>query len=216
MSLLGFRGPTAKLFALRLAQPEIALVSKPGAGKIVIGWSGSSSTNIYVNDVVPVLNRLALREEFLFLVISNDLGGIDQDRMKGYEFRFIEWDKNREVKNLQKMDIGLMPLRHDPWARGKCALKALQYMAIGIPVVSSPVGVNADIIQDGINGFLADTEEEWFQKLEFLIKNPEARRQAGQKARAAVEKEYSIAIQFPRFKECLENIFEEKLAGHSR
>ena len=91
-----------------------------------------------------------------------------------------------------------MPLPDDAWSRGKCGLKALQFMALGIPVVCSPIGVNTVIVQDGENGFIAATEEEWIQKLRQLLQSAQLRNRFGQTARAAVEQTYSARTQAPR------------------
>jgi glycosyltransferase involved in cell wall biosynthesis len=91
-----------------------------------------------------------------------------------------------------------MPLADDEWAKGKCGLKVLQYMACGVPVVASPVGVNREIINDGENGFLAATDKEWLEKLSLLASNEELRRKIGQKGRETVEKHYSLKLWGPR------------------
>ena len=91
-----------------------------------------------------------------------------------------------------------MPLPDESWSKGKCGLKALQYMALGIPTICSPVGVNSDIIQDGENGFLASTEEEWIAKLKLLIHSPEKRLLLGKAGRLTVEEKYSAIVQAPR------------------
>ena len=178
--------------------------SKAGP-RIVIGWSGSSSTNFLVNQVIPVLNRLAEKYTFDFYVMSQGLKGIETQKMKGYGFRFFEWSEKTEMGMLEKIDIGLMPLEDSPWARGKCGLKALLYMALGIVPVCSPVGVNPEIIQDGINGFLAGGPEEWFEKLRLLIEDPPLRERMGREARTTVEKRYSIRGHFTALKAVIEN-----------
>src|SRR5690606_19473850 len=88
------------------------------------------------------------------------------------EVQFIAWSKQTEIAALSKFDIGIMPLPDDDWARGKCGFKGLQYMSLGIPCVMSPVGANKDIVNDNENGFLADSQEEWFDKLSKLIEDP--------------------------------------------
>jgi glycosyltransferase involved in cell wall biosynthesis len=90
------------------------------------------------------------------------------------------------------MDIGIMPLADNEWSKGKCGFKLIQYGALGIPSVTSPVGVNTDIIQDGVNGYLASTDEEWVEKLSLLIKNEDLRKQLGKAGRKTVEDQYSV------------------------
>ena len=102
-------------------------------------------------------------------------------------------------KDLSEIDIGIMPLPDDEWAKGKCGFKGLQYMAMEIPSVMSPVGVNTEIINDGVNGFLASTEEEWIEKLSLLIESPELRRKFGVKGRQTVVENFSVDSQKQRY-----------------
>ncbi len=103
-----------------------------------------------------------------------------------------------------------MPLPDNPWSRGKCGLKALQYMALGIPTVCSDVGVNADIIRDGDNGFLAATEEEWVEKLRRLLRSAQLRQQLGRAGRATVEARYAAQVQAPRVYRILESVVADR------
>jgi glycosyltransferase involved in cell wall biosynthesis len=104
------------------------------------------------------------------------------------------------------MDIGLMPLPDDPWSKGKCGLKALQYMALEKPTVCSPVGVNTDIIQDGQNGLIATTDDEWIAKLKSLLSSSALRNQLGEAGRATVCEKYSARVQAPRVAEIFESL----------
>ena len=104
----------------------------------------------------------------------------------------LPWRKATELDDLRAMDIGIMPLPDDEWARGKCGLKGLQYMALGIPTLMSPVGVNSDIIRDGTNGFLATTTQNWVDKTSRLIDDAELRRTMGLAARKTVVDHYSL------------------------
>jgi glycosyltransferase involved in cell wall biosynthesis len=114
------------------------------------------------------------------------------------------WTPEREIAYLQHADIGLMPLHNTPRARGKCAFKALQYMAVGTPVVLSPVGMNAEVVEDGVTGYLADTPEEWKAKLARLITDPALRERMGRAARERVREHYSHEVYFPVLKGVLE------------
>jgi glycosyltransferase involved in cell wall biosynthesis len=102
------------------------------------------------------------------------------------------------VEDLSDFDVGLMPLTNTEWERGKCGLKALQYMALGIPAVVSPVGVNTEIVRDGENGLLAPSERDWERALESLLTDPALRRRLGAAGRASVESGYSARVQAPR------------------
>ena len=162
---------------------------KPAKRAVVIGWSGSFSTLKHFTGIVPVLKRIKekYQDQVRFKVIGDpeyrnpELGIIGQ-----------KWQAATEVEDLQEIDIGIMPLPDNEWARGKCGAKGLQYMGVAVPTVMSPVGVNTAIITDGINGFLAGTEEEWFTKLSQLIDSPALRSQLGQAGRETVVKHYSV------------------------
>lgn len=154
---------------------------------VVIGWTGTHSTIQYLDFLIPILNRLAQRFEFTFLVIS--------DRKPAFTLsclQYIPWNKVTEREDLLRMHIGVMPLRDDTWAQGKCGFKALQYMALGIPAVASPVGVNTTIITASVNGFLCQTEDEWEQALAYLLQQPQLRQGMGKAARQRVEAHYSV------------------------
>jgi glycosyltransferase involved in cell wall biosynthesis len=104
----------------------------------------------------------------------------------------ISWKKENEIEELNEIDIGIMPLPDNEWAKGKCGLKGLQYMALQIPAIMSPVGVNSEIIDDGINGFLASTKDEWVSKLSLLIDSKELRVKLGEEGRKTVIDKYSV------------------------
>jgi glycosyltransferase involved in cell wall biosynthesis len=110
----------------------------------------------------------------------------------------ISWSRDREVADLQSLDVGMMPLPDDPWARGKCGFKIIQYMACAVPAVASPVGANRDIVVDGETGLLVEEPAEWRAALERLAANPELRRSVGQAGRARVEQRYSREAVAPR------------------
>jgi glycosyltransferase involved in cell wall biosynthesis len=104
----------------------------------------------------------------------------------------VSWSLATETKDILSFDVGIMPLRDDAWSRGKCAFKALQMMALGIPVVASPVGANREVIQDGVNGFLADGAEEWAARLSSLAESPKLREEIGQRGRGTAISRYSL------------------------
>ena len=167
--------------------------SKVAADPPVIGWSGSYSTVQHLNTVRRVLMRLAEKEKFRLRVIGTSSYQID-----GVEVEAMAWRPDTEVADMRAIDIGIMPLPDDEWARGKCGLKALQYMALGIPSVCSPVGVNPKIIRDNENGLLAATEDEWIDKLTRLLHSPSLRARLGKAGRATVEAGYSMTMHAPR------------------
>ena len=175
--------------------------SKAASDPPIIGWSGSYSTVQHLDTLRGALQRLAREERFRLRVI-----GTPNYELEGVEVEAMPWRVETETADLGAMDIGVMPLPDDRWSKGKCGLKALQYMALGIPTVCSPVGVNTDIIRDGENGLIADTEDEWVEKLKQLLRSADLRRRLGLAGRATVEDSYSALAQAPRVYQILESV----------
>jgi glycosyltransferase involved in cell wall biosynthesis len=123
--------------------------------------------------------------------------------LEGVNVRFVPWRERTEFKDLLAFDVGIMPLEDTAWSRYKCGLKILQYMAIGIPAVASPVGVNSDIIRTGENGFLPESSSDWVQILQHLTSHQELRLRIGAAGRRTVEQSYSVESQLPRLVEVL-------------
>lgn len=159
------------------------------ADVVTIGWSGSITTIQHFNYAINVLKTLKQKyqDKIAIKVIGDGNYRNQEINIKGQPWRI-----ETELQDLCSFDIGIMPLPNDEWTKGKCGLKGLQYMSLEIPTIMSPVGVNSEIIQDGQNGFLADSDDEWVHKLSLLIENPELRKQLGQNARQTVEKYYSV------------------------
>jgi glycosyltransferase involved in cell wall biosynthesis len=169
----------------------------------VIGWSGSFSTVQHLDTIRDALLELAKRHRFKLRVM-----GTPQYEIKGVEIEAMQWTAESEVEDLGVMDIGVMPLPDEAWSKGKCGLKALQYMALGIPTVCSPVGVNTEIIQDNVNGMIADTPFEWIDKLSELIIDRELRRRLGDAGRKTVVEKYSALVTAPRVYELFKSVVE--------
>lgn len=160
---------------------------------LIIGWVGLPYNFRYVKMLEEVLNDISSKYPVSLRVISSK-----PISMRGISTEFRKWSLETEVDELYKLDIGIMPLSDDEWSRGKCGLKLLQYMAAGLPVVASPVGVNSEIVQDGKNGFLAWDEVDWYKKLSLLCENQQLRESLGQEGRKTVEERYSLSIWGPR------------------
>jgi glycosyltransferase involved in cell wall biosynthesis len=162
--------------------------SSNSPAKIVIGWTGSHSTLKYLKQVEGVLLEIAKRHpEVTVEVIADRAPAINLPNLA-----FRPWSQETEIKDLAHFDIGIMPLTDDIWAQGKCGFKALQYMAMEIPTVASPVGVNTTIIDHGEDGLLASNAEEWNHHLETLIAKPDLRLKLGKKGREKVTRNYSV------------------------
>ncbi len=155
--------------------------------ELTIGWTGTHTTMHYLDELIPVLKSLEQKYTFTFLVISNQSNNYDLKSLK-----FVKWNKATEIEDLAKINIGVMPLKKDIWSEGKCGFKGLQYMALEIPTIMSPVGVNSTIVQNGINGFLVETEEEWYEVLEKLILERSLRIQIGKAGKRRIEEAYSV------------------------
>lgn len=174
-------------------------VSRANEGAVTLGWIGSHSSAPYLRLLDSVLPRLASRYDLRLKVVGGEYH-CAHARVSTHE-----WRLDREAADLHSFDIGLMPMPDNPWTQGKCAYKALQYMAVGIPTVCSPVGMNTEVVQDGVSGLLASSEAEWIEKVSLLIENPGLREAMGRRGRAAVEERYSVKVNFPKFVRVLED-----------
>ena len=182
---------------------------------LCIGWTGSFSTIVYFEHALPALRRIKARyrDRVRFKVV-----GDGDYRVPELDIVGLPWRKETELEDLREMDIGIMPLPPTEWCEGKCALKGLQYMALGIPTVMSPVGVNTDVLEDGVDGYLAGSEEDWVQRLSELIDDAELRRRLGEAGRETVEKHYSVHSQRERYLNVLRSLAGEvpSTTGHGR
>ncbi len=170
---------------------------------ICIGWSGSKTTVQHFRLLENVL--LKLKEKYAdaiyFKLIGDETYYNEALNLKG-----TAWSSDTEVSELQEIDIGVMPLENDRWSKGKCGLKGLTYMSLQIATVMSPVGVNKDIIQHNVNGFLAETEEDWFNYLSQLIEDEQLRKRLGQEARTTVVEKYSILANREHYLEVVKGV----------
>jgi len=170
--------------------------------EVNIGWVGLAYNLPYVQRLEGTFHKLMAEvDDFIITVICSK--GL---KMDGVQTVFKPWNYDDEAKDIGTFDIGIMPLSDDEWAKGKCGLKVLQYMACGVPVVASPVGVNQDIIKDGKNGFLASSYTEWLEKLILLVQNEELRRKFGRKGRETVEDRYSLKLWGPKVASLYKNL----------
>ncbi len=152
-----------------------------------IGWIGSPGTAKYLNIIEDALKEVSLDKD-----IRINLIGANNIEINGVSINHIKWDENTEVEEISKFDVGIMPLPDDPWERGKCGFKLIQYLSCNIPVVGSPVGVNQEIIINGVNGFQASSKDEWIKYIRFLKDNKELTIKMGANGRRIVEEKYSL------------------------
>ena len=180
------------------------LVRPPPSTEIapVIGWIGSPSTwQAYMVPILPMLLDIAERMGARLRVVC---AGVPRNLHPLVDV--LPWSEADEVEQIRRMDIGIMPLDDSPWARGKCGYKLIQYMACGVPVVASPVGVNTEIVEDGVNGFLVKGERAWREALATLLVNPDLRQRMGQAGRTRVEVRYSSRIWGKRIAEMFQSV----------
>ncbi|MBW2039428.1 MAG: glycosyltransferase family 4 protein [Deltaproteobacteria bacterium] len=170
--------------------------------QVTIGWIGDHGSIHYLIRLRPVFEELGKKYHHLELKIICDTF-FDCENIhvikKG-------WSQEEEVEDLRGLDIGVMPLLDDPWSWGKCGFKILQYYGVGIPVVCTPVGVNRDVVQEGVNGFWAMTHEEWVEKLSILLEDPVLCQKMGMRGRELVRESFSVQGCAPKFYQVLEEV----------
>lgn len=178
-----------KIIPTTIDTDEYRQQSKSQKSAITVGWSGSTTTVEHFQTAIPALTRI--KKKFGDRVDIRLIGD-GQYRNESLKIVGLPWRKQTEIQDLSEFDIGIMPLPDTDWARGKCGLKGLQYMALEIPTIMSPVGVNREIIKDGVDGFLATTEDEWVDRISRLIESPTLRDQIGKAGRKVVEERFSV------------------------
>jgi glycosyltransferase involved in cell wall biosynthesis len=165
-----------------------------GSRRLIVGWIGSPTTALYLRSLGGVLRRLATTHPF----VLRTSGAGQAIELPGVDVENPPWTMDGEVRLFNTCDIGVYPLPDDEWAKGKCGFKAIEFMACGVPVVAAAVGVNREIIEDGVNGFLASTESEWVAKLQRLLDDPALRARFAEAGRRTVEERYSLRVCAPR------------------
>jgi glycosyltransferase involved in cell wall biosynthesis len=166
----------------------------------VIGWIGSQTTSRYLTLLHNVLRQATSWER-----TSLRLVGSGEFRLPEVAAEVMDWSESSEVEAIQSFSVGIMPLEDDPWTRGKCGYKLVQYMACGLPVVASPVGVNCEIVEHGSNGYLATNEVEWLSALGRLRSEPQLSEEFGRAGRKRVESAYSLEVTAPRLADLLKS-----------
>jgi len=174
--------------------------------KVIIGWSGSMTTVKHFNTLIPVLKTI--RHKYPFV----DIKFIGEQNYRNEELNIqgIAWKYETEIQDLHEFDIGIMPLPDDKWSKGKCGFKGLSFMAMEIPTIMSPVGVNTEIIQDGQNGFLANEDNEWIEKLSLLIESVALRKQLGKAGRQTVIEKYSVEANKHKWVQAFQSVLHDK------
>lgn len=167
-----------------------------------IGWIGTPSTwTEYMAPMMPLLTQAAEAAGARIAAVGAGRAAAAYPLLDN-----LPWTEDSEVARIHEMDIGIMPLTDTPWARGKCGYKLIQYMACGIPVIASPVGVNTEIVEHGVNGFLASSDAEWAEALQTLLRDANLRARMGEAGRRKVERAYSLQVWGPRVAQMLRDV----------
>ena len=169
------------------------VIERDKKGPFTIGWIGSPGTSKYLRAIRSTLQAVVSNGAARFVAIGAASGDLE-----GFPGEVRPWSSEKEVAELRQCDVGIMPLPDEPWERGKCGFKLIQYMACGLPVVASPVGANMDIVESGKDGFLANTPDEWIKALSILRDDRKLRMEMGANGRKKVEKRYCLAVTAPR------------------
>ncbi|WP_448697807.1 glycosyltransferase [Mucilaginibacter sp. AW1-3] len=170
-------------------------LTKNGApDKVVIGWSGSHTTSKYLHLLDDVLKKLSARPDVRIMVMGDKTFAINN-----LDIELVNWTAENEIQNLNQFDIGLHPVPDEEWVYGKSGGKLVQYMATGIPIVASAIGPNFKAIEDGYNGFLVSSDDEWLNKLLLLITDHSLRKQMGANAKTFAVERYSVEANIDKY-----------------
>jgi len=180
-------------------------VEKQNLTEFTIGWIGSPTTSRYLPDIASALAEVCGEGRGKVLLV----GACGTD-IPGVKVEHHDWSEENEVACLKLCDVGIMPLPDACWERGKCGFKLIQYMACGLPVVASPVGCNVEIVEHGVNGFLARDHRQWVDALCALRDSKRLRSAMGKQGRKKVEKHYSLQVTAPRLHDMFRAVVEEK------
>jgi glycosyltransferase involved in cell wall biosynthesis len=168
---------------------------------VTIGWTGSFSTMPMLDLLRETFQKLAERVPFRLKVIGN----FDYE-LPGVELEVVRWTAEREVEDLQGFDIGVYPLATEDYVLGKSGLKAIQYMAFGLPIVATEAGTTPLLIENGVNGILVKTQEQWLSALETLVAQPDLRRRLGEAARQTAVEKYSTRAISSQYRDVLQQL----------
>lgn len=174
--------------------------TKPGLN---IGWIGSPATVSFLSPLEIPLKKLMDHSQTVQLTL---IGAGKKDPLPGIRKIILPWNEETEMMDLQAFDVGIMPLPDGPFERGKCGYKLVQYMAGGLPVIASPIGVNEKIVEHGVNGYLASTDGEWLDAFDQLKNNIDKRRQMGLAGRNKAEENYNLRVTAPRLLELFQSV----------
>ncbi len=173
-------------------QRAMEAYQKRGDDTFVIGWIGSRTTSVYILEILPAIRRFVdTYPSVRFDLVGFDSHLLSDDDLREHHIRILTWAEEHEIDYILAFDVGIMPLRDDPWSRGKCGFKLVQYMSCKKPVIASPVGINSSIVREGINGLLAESEEAWFDAFCRLYTDRETTRKMGEAGYKLVQEQFN-------------------------
>jgi glycosyltransferase involved in cell wall biosynthesis len=201
------RNPDTVLLPTVVDTDRYVVAPQSRANGFTVGWIGSPSTSVYLRELSQPLSKLGREGPIRFVVVGGRCDPIDN-----VEVVNLPWSEATEVDLINTFDVGVMPLFDDEWAKGKCALKLIQYMACGLPVVASPVGTNVDLVESNC-GFLAADAKAWVERLRLLRDSPDLRRRMGADARQRVEQAYSLHSALPTLAATIQRVVARSRAN---
>ncbi|WP_373032849.1 glycosyltransferase [Sulfurovum sp.] len=176
---------------------------KTDAKPFVIGWIGSKSTSVYIVDILQAMEKFASKYDVVFNLVGFNESVLHNGMKERCKIEVIPWSEESEIEEILKFDVGIMPLKSDPWSKGKCGFKLVQYMSCAKPVVASPVGINTALVKEGENGFLAESADEWFEAFEKLYLNMELREKMAETNIQKIETEYNHSMNCKKYVELI-------------
>jgi len=203
-----FRLPTVVL--LDKYKQEMETFQKKEDDLFVIGWIGSRTTSVYILEILPAIEKFVnAYENVRFDLVGFDSALLSPKDIEKYHINILDWSEEHEIKNILTFDVGIMPLHDDPWSRGKCGFKLVQYMSCKNPVIASPVGMNTSLVKEGVNGFLVTTVEEWFEAFETLYLDKDLQKQMANNNFKKIETEYNHQNNCKEYVKLLQSLIEK-------
>ncbi len=174
----------------------------------VIGWIGSRTTSIYILDILPTIKKFSeTYQNVQFSLVGFDKNLLSNNDIEKYHLNIIPWSEEEEIENILNFDVGIMPLHNNPWSKGKCGFKLVQYMSCKKPVIASPVGINCTLVQNNKNGFLVETVDEWFDAFEKLYLNEKLIKKMSQNNFKKIEDEFNYDKNCELYSKLIKNSF---------
>lgn len=172
-----------------------------------IGWIGAPTSVQFAAEAIPAIRELSTRIPVRIIFVGS--GPVSY---VGCKVEVREWSEATEVQEMLNFDVGIMPLPDEPWTRGKCSFKLIQYMACGLPVIASPVGMNNDVVIHGENGFLPSTTAEWLEAFGALAESVALRKKMGTVGRSIVERRFNTAVGGAKLLNAIQSVAISELA----